>query len=117
MAVSDGFLAYVLEQLEGLGVVRSRRMFGGVGLYCDDRFFAILDDNALYFKVDGATRGDYEARGMKPFCPDPRKPDRSMGYYQVPADVLEDAEILVAWARKAVRVADVTSVRSRRSKR
>jgi len=28
-----------------------------------------------------------------------------MAYYQVPADIIEDAESLVAWARKSVAVA------------
>jgi len=106
MAVSNDFLAYVLEQLEGLPRLRSKRMFGAVGLYSDDRFFALLDDNVLYLKVDDASRGDFVARGMDPFRPFKDKPDYSMSYYQVPADVLEDAELLVAWARKAVRVAE-----------
>jgi DNA transformation protein len=106
MAVSDTFLAYVLEQLAGLPRLRSKRMFGGVGIYSDERFFALLDDNVLYLKVDDASRGDYIARGMGPFQPFPDKPDYAMGYYQVPADVLEDAELLATWARKAVRVAE-----------
>jgi DNA transformation protein and related proteins len=33
MAVSEGHLAFVLDQLAGLGELRSRRMFGGVGLF------------------------------------------------------------------------------------
>jgi DNA transformation protein len=33
MAVSDGDLAFVLDQLAGLGDVRAKRMFGGIGLY------------------------------------------------------------------------------------
>ena len=36
-------------------------MFGGVGLYCGERFFALIDDGILYLKVDdrraAATRG------------------------------------------------------------
>jgi len=106
MAVSDTFLAYVLEQLTGLPRLRSRRMFGGVGIYSDDRFFGLLDDNILYLKVDDASRGDFIARGMGPFRPFPDKPDYAMGYYQVPADVLEDAELLLRWAYQAVRVAE-----------
>jgi len=106
MAVSDSFLAFVLEQLAALPRIRSKRMFGGVGVYSDDRFFALLDDNSLYLKVDDASRGDFIARGMRPFRPFKDKPDYSMSYYQVPADVLEDAELLVTWARKAVRVAE-----------
>ncbi len=105
MAVSDSYLAYVLEQLAGLGRVRSRRMFGGVGLYCDDLFFALVDDDTLYLKVDDSNRDDYLALGLRPFQPIRDKPEFSMSYYQAPADALEDAEMLVDWARKALRVA------------
>ena len=56
MTVGAAFLQYVLEQLERLGAVSSRRMFGAVGLYRDDVFFAIIDDDTLYFKVDDSTR-------------------------------------------------------------
>jgi len=105
MAVSDSFLAYVLEQLEGLGRVRSKRMFGGIGLYCDDLFFALIDDDTLYLKVDDTTRPDFTARGLRPFQPFRDKPEYSMSYYEAPADALDDPEVLADWARKAVRVA------------
>lgn len=105
MAFSDSYLDYVTEQLTGVGRLRSKRMFGGVGFYADEWFFGLLDDDRLYFKVDDSTRGDFVARGMGPFTPFPDKPDYAMGYYEVPADVVEEAEALVAWARKAIRVA------------
>jgi DNA transformation protein len=107
MTVSDSFLTHVLDLLGGLGRVRSRRMFGGIGLYCDDLFFALIDDDPLYLKVDDGTRADFVDRGLRPFQPIPGRPEYSMSYYQVPADALDDPEMLVAWARKAVRVAEV----------
>lgn len=104
MAVTDSFLAYVLEQLAGLGRLRSRRMFGAVGLYSGDVFFAIVSRNVVYLKVDETTRGDFVDRGMGPFRPFADRPEASIAYYQVPADVIEDADSLAEWARKAVRV-------------
>lgn len=105
MAVSTEYLEYVLEQLAGLGGVRTIRMFGGIGLYQDERFFGIITStDTLYFKVNDANRGDYEARGMSPFCP-PSNRRISMSYYEVPADTLEDSDECVAWARKSVAAA------------
>lgn len=105
MGVSPGFVEFVLEQLGRVtSNVRSRRMFGGVGIYSGDWFFALIDDDTLYFKVDDTNRGDFVARGMGPFRP--YGPDgESMQYYAVPADVLEDAEALEPWVRSAVEVA------------
>jgi DNA transformation protein len=105
MAVSDDFRDFVLEQLAPAGRVTSRAMFGGVGLYLDGLFFALIDDDTLYFKSDDSTRARYEQAGSKPFCPFPDQPDKSMAYWQVPAEVLEDADELAAWAREAMGVA------------
>jgi len=107
MAVTDDYLQYVLEQLAGLEGVTTRRMFGGVGLYQDARFFALITGDTLYFKVNDSNRRDYEARGADQFRPYPNKPQLSMSYYAVPADTLEDAEECVLWARKSVAAAAI----------
>jgi DNA transformation protein and related proteins len=103
MAVSAGYREYVLEQLEGLGPVTAKRMFGGVGLYADGLFFGILDDDLLYLKVDEVNRPAFEERGCAPFTPIPGK--NSMNYMAVPEDVIEDPSELVDWARGAVAAA------------
>lgn len=105
MSVSDGFRAFVLEQLgRTIRDVRARNMFGGVGLYAGDLFFALMDDDVLYFKVDDATRARFERRGMGPFRPSGGGGE-VMQYYEVPGDVLEDVEALAPWATDAVAVA------------
>ncbi len=97
---SDGFRDYVLEQL-GDGT-SFRAMFGGYGLYRGDTFFAILSRSRLYFRTSPLTRKDYVGRGMKPFKPSARQTLKS--YYEVPADVLEDAAMLRTWALRACRL-------------
>lgn len=114
MPVTDEYCEFVLEQLDGLGNLRSRRMFGGVGLYCDNLFFALIADDTLYLKVDDSNRPDFEERGMPPFVPYPDRSDASMGYCQVPAEVLEDNEDLVRWAARSVKVAARKSKTSKR---
>lgn len=117
MAVTPSFRDYVLEQLAGLGRVRSHRMFGGVGLYCDELFFALITDDTLYLKVDDSNRDDFVRRGMQPFRPYRDRPEWEMGYYEVPADVLEDAETMTVWARKSVRAAFAAPARKTARKR
>ncbi len=106
MAVSDEYIAYVLDQLDGLGPLRVKRMFGGAGVYCGELFFAILVDDELYFKVGEHNRSDYQCLGLKPFSylmKNGRK--ATMGYYPVPVDVLEDMDRLSEWAGKALQAA------------
>ena len=115
MSVSDEFRDYALEQLAPAGRIVPRRMFGGIGLYLDGLFFALIDDDALYFKTDDANRPRFEKAGSRPFCPFPDRPNHVMAYWEVPAEVLEDAEELRHWTREALAAA--LAARGKRSAR
>jgi DNA transformation protein and related proteins len=103
MSVSDAYRHWALEQLGRVVPVTSRSMFGGVGIYADGVFFALIDDDTLYFKVGDGNRGAFEAAGMTPFRP--YGDERTMQYYAVPQDVLEDADQLRDWVEPSVAVA------------
>lgn len=105
LRVSEGFRSFVLDQLEELGDVVPRWMFGGVGLYRNGLFFGIVAGDVLYLKVDDTNRPDYARAAMPPFKPY-RDRSGTMQYYAVPLDVLESVLELAAWARKAVTVAE-----------
>ena len=95
----DGFRDFVLDQLSELSGLTHRAMFGGYGLYQRETFFGIIHEGRLYFKTDGTTRAAYVTRNMKPFRPNPKQTLKT--YYEVPVDVLEDAEELTIWAQQA----------------
>ena len=59
--------------------------------------FALISGAALYFKVDDSNRAGYEAAGSERFSP--------MPYYEVPAEVLEDEDVLREWLAAALQVA------------
>jgi DNA transformation protein len=89
-------------------------MFGGVGIYAGDLFFALIDDDTLYLKVDDANRARFEARAMEPFRAS-SPGGEAMQYYEVPADILEDADALRPWAESAIDAA--RRARRRRTRR
>ena len=99
-AKDDSFKDFVLDQLRELDDVEARRMFGGYGLYQEETFFGIIHKGKLFFKIDESTVGEYRQRKMKPFRPNAKQTLKS--YYQVPADVIENADELCEWALKAV---------------
>lgn len=105
MPVSPTFRTFVLDQLgRVVPRVRCRSMFGGVGIYSGNLFFALIARDTLYFKVDDSNRGDFAARGLGPFRP--YGDDRDvMKYYEVPEDILEDLDALRHWTEKALAVA------------
>ena len=105
MAVNPSFREFVLDQLGRVAPgIRGRGMFGGVGIYADDLFFALIGDDTLYLKVDETNRGDFEAEGMGPFMPF-GEGGEVMHYYEIPADVLEEPARLKPWVEKSIEVA------------
>ena len=112
MPVSDTFRTFVLDQLGRVAPkIRSRPMFGGVGIYSDDLFFALIDDDLLYLKVDDSNRPDFEARDLKPFQPF-GEGGEVMQYYQLGEDLLEDLEELRVWVEKSIDVARTKRART-----
>src|SRR5512138_1251689 len=98
MPVSQEYLDYIIDQLRSFGTVTAKRMFGGAGLYREGKVFGLVAEDVVYFKVNDGNRKDYTDAGMGPFKP---FGSYAMGYYEVPADVLEDPDELALWAGKA----------------
>ena len=115
MSVNPSFREFVVEQLSRVATgVRARSMFGGVGIYSEELFFALIDDDTIYFKVDDTNRPAFEARGMGPFRP--MGPDGEvMQYYAVPEELLEDPDALRPWVDAALNVARSKRSRKKRS--
>lgn len=103
----DSFIELVLDQLRGVPAVTWRRMFGGYGFYSGGLFFAVVWDDRLFLKTEEAERAEFRARGMGPFT---YEGGALTSLWEVPADVLEDAEELAAWARRAVAAARAARV-------
>lgn len=101
----DEGLAYLLEQLQPLGGIRAKPMFGGYGIFCDARMFALVADQQLYFKVDAHNQAAYEARGLGAFGY--RRGDKwvSLSYRAVPEELIDEPEALRLWAAAAIAAA------------
>lgn len=98
MPVSKEYIESVMELLEPLGEVKSRAMFGGYGIFYQGLMFALVSDDVLYFKVNQSNLGDYEKAGSHKF-------PHGISYWEVPADVLEDAGALKERAEKSINIA------------
>ena len=51
MASHPDFVDFVADQLREAGTIRSRKMFGEYGLYCDGVFFAVICDDQFFVKI------------------------------------------------------------------
>lgn len=117
MAVTKGFKQYAVEQLGRIVPdLRERSMFGGVSISSSAGPFALIDDDILYLKADGASRAAFEAAGWPPFRP--FGPEGStMGYFAVPGDLLDTPDELEPWLALAVDAASRAGRRRRTRRR
>lgn len=106
MAVDPGLAERVMELFGGLGDLRCKRMFGALGIYADDLFFAVADDGDVYVKVDDATEGEFRSAGSEPFSFTDREGQvQTMRYWRLPAGAHEDREEALRWGRLGIEAA------------
>ncbi|KWC88558.1 competence protein TfoX [Burkholderia cepacia] len=96
----------IAYQLAPLGKVEVARFFSGAAMRLDGVMFGFMSRGSLFLRVDDVNRPAFVAAGMGPFSF--ARPTRTVsleGYYETPADVLEDAGALFDWCRSAYRAA------------
>src|SRR5665213_799009 len=101
MTADNGFSDYVRDQLAPWAAVAVRRMFGGSGLFRGATMFGLIHGDTLYFRTDSRNEGDFAAAGMAPFRYNRAGKTVALAYHEVPADLLDDGELLAGWADKA----------------
>ncbi|AZN37256.1 TfoX/Sxy family protein [Iodobacter ciconiae] len=106
MAKRSEYIEYLSEQLAELGTLRTKAMFGGYGIYCDEIFFAIVVNDNLYIKADATSKADFSDLGLKPFTYSKKDgSQQSMAYYPLPEEALDDTQTMIFWARKGIAAA------------
>lgn len=103
--MSSDYLDYLRELMAGFGTVTVRRMFGGHGLYRDEVFFALVDEDVLYLKADDASRARFEAAGCAPFGFLKQGQRVETSYWSAPESALDSAEDLRPWLDLAYQAA------------
>ncbi|MGU7812458.1 TfoX/Sxy family protein [Burkholderia sp. AW49-1] len=107
-------LAYRLTPLGNVQVVR---FFSGAAMRLDGVMFGFMSRGSLFLRVDDVNRPAFVAAGMGPFSYE--RPTRTValeGYYETPADVLEDAGALFDWCRGAYRAALLAGAPTRKAR-
>ncbi|MFI4940610.1 MAG: TfoX/Sxy family protein [Burkholderiales bacterium] len=96
--MSADFVDYVKELMAPMGPVRSKRMFGGFGIYINELFCAITIDDCLYFKVDDLNQAQFTKIGSVPFTYEKGGKTQSLHYYRAPEEALDNPSEMARWA-------------------
>lgn len=95
------FVGYVRDQMMDADASAPppeiRRMFGGHGVFRNGLMFALIADDALYFKADDETVAAFEEAGSEPFTYMRRGKPARLRYYSAPEAALEDPDELCRW--------------------
>jgi DNA transformation protein len=103
--MSDEFIDYVMELFGPFGTVRTRRMFGGYGVYLDGLMFAIVSEDMLYLKADELNRVEFEQAGCEIFGYARKGKRATLNFFRAPDDAMESPELMLPWARTAYAAA------------
>lgn len=50
MASDQNFVDFVTEQIQNVGTITAKKMFGEYGIYSDGKLFGVICDNKLFIK-------------------------------------------------------------------
>jgi len=112
--MTAAFLAHLHDLFDDAGVVTTRAMFGGHGVYLDGLIVGIVIDEALYLKTDATTRSRFEAAGSAPFVYTGQQKPIETSYWSAPDEALESARAMRPWVELAQAAALRKPARRRR---
>jgi len=117
MPVTKEAVQKFVDLLEAVRPITHRSMFGGIGLYVDGIFFAVIDDDRLYFKSDETTAEAYDALKADVWVIPSKDGPSVMPYREVPAAILGDPGRLADWIDSAKAVAERKKSKSKSKKK
>jgi DNA transformation protein len=95
MPVTQAAIDRFIPKLAAIREITSKKMFGGLGIYAAGVFFAVLDDDRLYFKVDDGNRAFYDEHQTEEWIIQGESP-QVMPYREVPASTLQNPDELAS---------------------
>ena len=87
----------IVDKLEPMGGISSKKMFGGHGIFHEGKMFGIVDSKGMaYLKVDDSLKLSFEEKGAIQHG--------KMPYFSIPGDIIDDNSELLKWVRKSIKI-------------
>jgi DNA transformation protein len=105
---STDFVDHVVELMQPAVAAKAKRMFGGHGVFDDERMFALIVDDVLYLRCGESNRAAFDRLDLPPFDYARANGRRAvMSYRRAPDEALESPAAMHEWAREALAAARV----------
>ena len=99
--VMSQYIDFLHEVFELFGVITTRRMFGGYGIYHQGLMFGLVADDELYLKVDKTSISVFDERNLAAFEYDKNGKVMQMSYHKAPEEIFDEPEQANYWANLA----------------
>lgn len=87
----------LIEKISVLDGITSKKMFGGHGVFCDGKMFGMIDSKGVAFlKINDDLLPRFEQKGSERHS--------KMPYSSIPAAVMADTDLLLAWCEKSINL-------------
>ena len=87
----------LLEKLDAIEGITSKKMFGGYGVFHNEKMFAIIDSKGhAFFKTDPSNEQEFIDSGSIRHT--------KMPYHSISEFTLQDTDRLIALARKSIAI-------------
>ena len=103
--MNKSFLLQSVDLFASFGVIKSRSMFGGFGIFCNDIMFALIVENELHLRASLQNEQTFKDLGMEPYCYTKRGFPVVTKYFAVPASWWENSNELLQQAKAALDIA------------
>jgi DNA transformation protein and related proteins len=111
------FVEYLHEVFERFGPIRTRKMFGGYGVYHNGLMFGLVANDTLYLKADAENARFFEKEGLEQFGYNKNGRAIKMSYYEAPDGIMDDREQAAIWARRSFEAALRSQAPGKKSRR
>jgi DNA transformation protein len=105
VSLSAADIAFATELFSDIPDLNTRRMFGGLGIYCGDTIFALMrSDTQILIKAQPGPFADHMAELGSEIWAYTRKNGKAstMPYWTLPDSAFDDRDEATALARKAI---------------
>ena len=94
--LSNQVAEQLAEKLSSIDGITMKRMFGGSGVFHNDKMFGLVDSKGnAFLKADESIKAQLQAKGSEQHS--------RMPYYSIPDEIFANHSELQGWAEKAIK--------------
>ena len=98
-------LKNTLQFFDSLGEIKSRSMFGGFGIFCDDTMFALVVNDRHHLRAGSQNEKEFKQLDMVPYTYKKRGFPVITKYFEIPMTWWEQEDVLMGFAVRALEIA------------